>query len=280
MSFKRADLADSIAKHGVVVRVLVAQTKGSVPREAGAAMLFWQGGQSGTVGGGSVEHNAIKQAKDMLENGPQSVRIDQALGPAIDQCCGGHVTLTFEVFDADNLPANDLEIFTRKIGYETYGASKPQVIDTKTPALSDGWLSETMRPQTTPIWIFGAGHVGQALAAVLEPLASFNINLIEFQNDMAGMVAQAPANAKHFIMTKSHRTDLEICDALLKHGFAYAGLIGSKTKWARFRSQLQKMGHSNGEISKIRCPIGIPELGKEPQAIAVGIAHGLLQIRS
>jgi len=280
MSFKRADLADSIAKHGMVVRVLVAQTKGSVPREAGAAMLVWQGGQSGTVGGGSVEHNAIKQAKDMLENGPQSARINQALGPAIDQCCGGHVTLVLEIFNAGNLPAADLEIFTRKIGPENQANRKPQTSDIQNPVLSDGWLSEAMQPQTTPIWIFGAGHVGQALAAILEPFSSFNINLIEFQNDMADMVNQAPPNAKHFVMTKSHRADLEICDALLKHGFAYAGLIGSKTKWARFRSQLQKMGHSNGEINKITCPIGIPELGKEPQAIAVGIAHGLLQIRS
>ena len=216
----------------------------------------------------------------MLEDGTQSMQTPQALGLAIDQCCGGHVTLVFEIFNADNLPAADLEIFTRKIGPENQANRKPQTSDIQNPVLSDGWLSETMRPQTTPIWIFGAGHVGQALAAILEPFSSFDINLIEFKTHMAGMVAHAPSNAKHFIMTKSHRTDLEICDALLKHGFAYAGLIGSKTKWARFRSQLQKMGHSNGEINKITCPIGIPELGKEPQAIAVGIAHGLLQIRS
>ncbi len=77
-------------------------------------------------------------------------------------------------------------------------------------------------------------------------------------------------------MTKSHRCDLEICHALLGHGFAAAGLIGSKTKWARFRAGLQKMGHSVDQIGRISCPIGTPALGKEPQAIAVGIVYGLL----
>ena len=78
----------------------------------------------------------------------------------------------------------------------------------------------------------------------------------------------------------SHGIDLDLCNALLNHGFAYAGLIGSKTKWARFQARLTDLGHHAAEISRITCPIGDPSLGKEPQAIAVGIAHALLLERA
>ena len=54
------------------------------------------------------------------------------------------------------------------------------------------------------------------------------------------------------------------------------GLIGSATKWARFRSRLVQKGHLLAAIDRIRCPIGTPALGKEPGIIAVGAAHALL----
>ena len=66
MSFDAAPLADAIARHGAVIRVVVAETAGSVPREAGAAMLVWAGGQDGTIGGGALEHEAVATAQAML----------------------------------------------------------------------------------------------------------------------------------------------------------------------------------------------------------------------
>jgi xanthine dehydrogenase accessory factor len=81
-------------------------------------------------------------------------------------------------------------------------------------------------------------------------------------------------------MTMDHGFDLEICHQLLCHRFAFTGLIGSKTKWARFQTRLEKLGHTRGEIGHITCPIGDPALGKEPQTIAVGIAHALLLERA
>jgi ABC-type Na+ transport system ATPase subunit NatA len=56
-------------------------------------------------------------------------------------------------------------------------------------------------------------------------------------------------------------------------GFRSCGLIGSATKWARFRSRLAGWGMIRRRISRIRCPIGDPGLGKHPQAIAVGVAE-------
>jgi len=301
MTFRKAELTNAIQAHGAVVRVLVTAVKGSAPRGAGTAMLVWQGGQSGTIGGGTLEFEATKRARDMLAGGIASMQRTEPLGPALGQCCGGTVTLVFERFTPDNLPEGYAHIFARPVS----GASREMPLTLHKqimaagnahvlPMLVDNWLAESLWQPVTPVWIYGAGHVGRALTSVLAPLPEFGITLIDRDKmrmparlphgvdtriapDMAALVEHAPHNTQHFVMTMSHAIDLEICAALLQHPFAFAGLIGSKTKWARFRSQLEKQGHTAGEIARITCPIGDPSLGKEPQAIAVGITHRLLQ---
>jgi len=93
----------------------------------------------------------------------------------------------------------------------------------------------------------------------------------------ARLVPHAPVRAEHLIATYAHDLDLALCHALLTHDFAGAGLIGSATKWARFRARLSALGHAPAQISRIACPIGDPALGKHPQAIALGVATALLK---
>ena len=47
------------------------------------------------------------------------------------------------------------------------------------PVLTAGWLAESITANATPIWIFGAGHVGEALARNLAPLTGFDITVID-----------------------------------------------------------------------------------------------------
>jgi xanthine dehydrogenase accessory factor len=96
--------------------------------------------------------------------------------------------------------------------------------------------------------------------------------------DPAVLADHAPVGADHLILTYSHALDLELCHRLLLRGFRSCGLIGSATKWARFRSRLRALGHGAGQIDRIRCPIGDPGLGKHPQAIAIGVAAELLKM--
>ena len=63
MSFNREGLVRLVAEHGAVVRVVVAGTAGSAPREVGAAMVVWAGGQDGTIGGGALEYEAVARAR-------------------------------------------------------------------------------------------------------------------------------------------------------------------------------------------------------------------------
>lgn len=234
------------------IRVRVLRTAGSVPREAGTEMLVSAESQQGTIGGGQLEWEATLAARDMLSEGRASMERTFPLGPALGQCCGGSVTLGFSA-------AEGLE-----------------------------------PPEGAPLWIWGAGHVGRAIVSVMAPLPDYRITWVDesagrFPDEvpegvevapaaeMPALAQHAPVEAHHLVLTYSHEIDLALCHALLTRGFAGAGLIGSATKWARFRSRLQTLGHSGAEISRIACPIGDPTLGKHPQAIAVGVAAALLR---
>ncbi len=299
MSFDLRPLEQAVKAHGTVCRVVVAQTHGSIPRETGASMLVWATGQSGTIGGGALEYQAAERAREALHAGDWLERI--SLGPAMGQCCGGAVTLLAEVFDAARLNTVTEPGFARPVS-----GNQPMPIKIKKllknarnsgkmikPTLSNGWMIEAISRPTRQIWIHGAGHVGRAVVAVLGPCPDLEITWTDsartrfpqaipdgvnilFAKNPADLVRFAPAEAEHLIFTYSHPLDLEICHRLLNHGFHSAGLIGSKTKWARFRGQLRKLGHSDATISSITCPIGQPELGKHPQAVAIGVAATIL----
>jgi xanthine dehydrogenase accessory factor len=80
-------------------------------------------------------------------------------------------------------------------------------------------------------------------------------------------------------MTHSHDLDFEILSSLLRRGgFASVGLIGSETKWARFRRRLLDAGLAKETVDAVVCPIGIPGVGgKRPAEIAIAAAARLLQ---
>lgn len=299
MSFQLDDIRAAVAEHGRVTRVVVAKVEGSAPREVGASMLIWKTGQSGTIGGGTLEWEASARAREMefvshrLETLP--------LGPALGQCCGGVVTLLHETFDTQSIAAIDENVVIRRVfgNSDKPLAIKKQLSEHRNsgvyikPDLIDGWMVEPVSTPSRPLWIYGAGHVGRALVNTLSPMPQFAITWVDiaqgrFPADVpknvtqliaknpAEVVKYAPTNGEHLIVTYSHTLDMELCHQLLTHGFAKAGVIGSKSKWARFRTRLRQLGHTDAQINRIDCPIGHPELGKHPLAIAVGVASALL----
>lgn len=232
------------------IRITITGTAGSVPREAGTQMLVWADRTEGTIGGGALEWEAMSEARKMLQDGRTAHRAKIPLGPNLGQCCGGSVSLAWEQADAMTAP----------------------------PA--------------RPLWIYGAGHVGRALVHVMAPLPDFAITWVDThadrfpQTDVTTLVARdpahvvrhAPADADHLILTYSHEIDLALCHAVLSHSFHTAGLIGSATKWARFKARLAALGHPPARISRIACPIGDPRLGKHPAAIALGVATAMISL--
>lgn len=283
-----------------VARVLVAVTQGSVPREIGASMLVTKDGVTGTIGGGALEFEAIARARDVLATGKD--RIDRMpLGPGLGQCCGGAVSLLTEVWDAERLssvetvaarplPGQDTDMplaVRRRLAKARSRGAVPgsEVID--------GWMVEPVSRPTRDIWVWGAGHVGRALVGVLAPLPELRIHWADTDGSRfpeaipegvetliaanpADLVTVSGAEAEHFVLTFSHALDLEICHRVLGQSFGTLGLIGSATKRARFRKRLRALGHAQEQIDRMRCPIGNSELGKHPQAIALGVATELM----
>jgi len=308
-------LRAAVARHGRVARVVVAEARGSAPREAGAAMLVWEGaaggGQAGTIGGGALEYEAAARARAALAGGGAGTGgggglVRRPLGPALGQCCGGAVTLLTEVFDAAALDALDPDggIWARPVAagaapvpplaVARLCAAIRRGTDAPRTSLVAGWLIEPVARPRHALWLHGAGHVGRALAAVIAPLPDWTLTWVDtaperfpeappaaadvlVATDPARAVAHAPRDAHHLIMTYSHALDLALCDAVLRRGFSGAGLIGSATKRARFATRLAAMGHAPAAIARIACPIGDPALGKHPQAIALGAATALLR---
>jgi xanthine dehydrogenase accessory factor len=290
-----AALRTAIDAHGRVVRVVVAAVAGSAPREAGAAMIVWPGGQSGTIGGGALEWDAAAKARAMASD-----RVDRLpLGPALGQCCGGAVVLVSEVWDAARL-AGVGDVVARSPEGRAMPLAVARLLDRarargEVPGVVwiGGWLVEPVAVPARALWVWGAGHVGRAIVAVMAPLPGVAVTwldvardrfpeavhegvTVQADGDIAALVARAPADAEHLVLTFSHALDLDLCHRLLVHGFRACGLIGSATKRARFRSRLAALGHAPEAIARIACPIGDPAMGKHPQAIAVSVAAAFL----
>jgi xanthine dehydrogenase accessory factor len=250
---------------GVLVRV--ESTQGSAPREAGTWMAVWADGLTATIGGGQLEFQATREARDLLAGtrAPFDGIQRYPLGPSLGQCCGGVMYLSYRRIASADAPALQRELVAR----------------------------------LEPVALFGGGHVGAALARLLAALP-FAVRWIdsrdgvfpeqlpvqidtEHSEPVQDAVAALAPGSRVLIMSFSHAEDLDIVIACLKrlrerNDLPYIGLIGSKTKWATFSHRLEARGFTADELARITCPIGVPGItGKEPEVIAVAVAAQLLQ---
>ncbi|MEW7314861.1 xanthine dehydrogenase accessory protein XdhC [Buttiauxella gaviniae] len=156
-------------------------------------------------------------------------------------------------------------------------------------------LFEPLIQPQPQIMVFGAGHVGQALVALLSTLPCH----ITWVDERPAMFLTAPKGVKTWqvddpldavkaanpqsyfiVMTHHHPRDLELTEAILKRGdHRYLGLIGSHTKRQRFEYRLAGKGITAEQLSTLRCPVGLPDVkGKLPAEIAVAIAAEIISV--
>ena len=245
-----------------VVEVIAA--RGSVPRTEGTRMLVSADEAIGTIGGGHLELKSIEDARALLARADAAaLEVHVPLGPALGQCCGGAVTLRIAMLAAHE-PAR--------------------------------W---PVPPPLFTLQLYGAGHVGRAIVRLLETL-DCQVQWIDEREDqfpprpaaehaphierlcvepVQAEVAAAPAGAFYLVLTHSHDLDLAITTEIMKRGdFGFFGLIGSKTKRARFERRLQERGIAPELLARMTCPIGVSGIaGKEPEVIAVAVVAQLLQ---
>jgi xanthine dehydrogenase accessory factor len=313
-----------------VVRVTVVRVEGSAPREPGAKMLVTAAALAGTIGGGQLEFDAIATARAMLADGTSVCVRRIALGPSLGQCCGGAVVLLFERTTAGDPghPRPHVVATVVEAPAESAVTVGARLVVTRTrvwgtwlvPALeADAVAAARAMPSGTMDWaettvvrghtllldrrtaglhvvLFGAGHVGRALAAILATLpcsvtwiderpgaypdrVGDNV-CIEPSDVPEGEVDAAPPGACFVVMTHSHHRDLAIVERVLaRDDVAYLGVIGSSSKRRRFEQRLLARGVDAVRLARLRCPIGLADVpGKHPGAIAVGVAAELLRV--
>lgn len=249
---------------GPVAVALLEKVGGSTPRELGAWMIVTPTATHGTIGGGEAERRTVEAARRLLTSGGGPEHLALPLGPTLDQCCGGHMTVALAL-------------------------APPPGGEGAVPLWQGGPTIRDAVP--APVVIYGAGHVGCALVTALASLP-FALTFIDARAETVwpvdapvpcrrlaipeAAVAEAPDDAFHLVMTHSHAVDLEIVAAVLARPFRFCGLIGSATKRAVFAARLAERGL---DTARLTCPIGLPGIaGKAPAIIAASVAAQLLTL--
>ena len=297
-------LTSELNSHDNLCLVVISRVEGSTPRELGAMMVVSPDGFWGSIGGGMLEHDALYQAKTMLNASPddrpsgQRFWRDYPLGPSLGQCCGGFVSVLIEQINRTD-QSHWQDLAAKQSGFLILpdDAQKPVYWSDQPTGHKElgGGLVLPLTPESVPLYLYGAGHVGRAVIDVTGGLPLdrhwVDTSADRFPDDIPPDVtvisASDPAKipqyalkgAIHLVMSYSHQIDLEICAEILKQGHHHKiGLIGSATKWARFRSRLKQMGIAEAVIDGIHCPVGLKAIsGKEPARVALSVAGQLAE---
>jgi len=266
MTLSPATLKSFLAATPATIVAELTAVRGSSPREAGTFMLISEDAQIGTIGGGALEYMVIDRARQVLRDGAHGDSLDIPLGPEIGQCCGGRVDVALKRVTADE---------TRRLveKLEAELATRPH------------------------IYLFGSGHVGHALARALSALP-LKVHVVDTRPDELtnlpenvethavampeAVVRSAPAGSGFVILTHDHALDFLIAaEALQRADAPYVGMVGSKTKRARFRSWYLGEGYPAAPLDRLVLPIGgkaFPQgIGdKRPEVIAALAAAEIL----
>jgi xanthine dehydrogenase accessory factor len=232
----------------LAVLVTVTKSAGSTPRKQGAKMIVLPDGKFyGTIGGGNVEQYALEEAMQCLAQA-QSSALEVPLKQVGEfPACGGTMEMYMEVIN-----------------------------------------------QNPVLYLFGAGHVGQSLCRVLEG-TPFRVHLVDERDEWINAPALPGSTIRHqchysdfirqanwcdkrtfvTIVTFNGAVDQQVLEEVLPHPARYVGMIGSKSKWSRIRTNL---GESGLDLSRVCCPIGHDNGGDSPQEIAISIASQLLSV--
>ncbi|WP_068312636.1 xanthine dehydrogenase accessory protein XdhC [Polycladidibacter hongkongensis] len=290
----------------------------------------------GSVGGGQLEYALLQLSRDILSSpqeklvalreegasksggsqacvqalqemqGPAYVTRSFTLGPDTGQCCGGRIIALLQYFSAKEYSELvKLCVFEARGKFSASAVlhggrigpreCRPQLLCDNIELKSTS-LVESFNSVDTPVFIWGAGHIGRFLSVLLAEVG-FDVTLVDNRPDIfnglhssnpknfhlkepARAVGYLPSGGIALVMSHDHAIDLEVVHALLcRSDLFFVGLIGSKTKRARFLRRLRALGVLPAQLEKLVCPIGIAGLNsKQPKQIAVSVCAQLLQL--
>lgn len=263
MTARSTELTAFLAANTDAIACELTSVRGSSPREQGTFMLVGRTDLFGTIGGGALEYMVIEHARRLIANGQAEEAMDVPLGPEIGQCCGGRVGVTLRYADDGTRAA-----LLARVAAED--AALPHV------------------------YVFGAGHVGRALAQILallpvrlEVIDTRTEELDELPTGIArrvvalpeAVVRSAPTGSSYVILTHDHALDFLIAqEALARTDCPYVGMVGSRTKRARFASWFKAEGGDAKALERLVLPIGRQGLGDKRPAVIAALAAAEIMV--
>lgn len=260
---RSTELRAFLAANAVAIVCELTTVRGSSPREQGTFMLVGPAALFGTIGGGALEYMVIEHARRLIANGQAREAMDVPLGPEIGQCCGGRVEVSLAHADAER---------------RAFLLAQVTDEDAALPA----------------VYVFGAGHVGRALARILAilPVRLEVIDTRQQELDLlpAGIAARAvampeavvrsaPQGSSYVIVTHDHALDFLIAqEALSRIDAPYIGMVGSATKRARFASWFKGEGGDARVLERLVLPIGQQGLGDKRPAVIAALAAAEIMV--
>lgn len=320
--------------HDAVLCTILASS-GSSPRGAGSRMAVFETGDTmGSVGGGAVELEAVRQARALFGSRQSVVRGFELARKEVEDIgmvCGGSVTIYYQFFDHADTRA--CEVLSRLV--EVLGGKKNawllycieqgalcqmglydeerglQFFDALTeaeirPMLGTRAVYESGEPiyyvepivRRGRVYIFGGGHVGQALCPVLSKV-DFRVTLFDNRPRVArpevfpqaqqvilgdyGRIGDAltlTGDDYAVVMTPGHQSDFEVLNQVLRTSATYVGCIGSSRKVAAVKARLMAAGISEADTARLHSPIGLSIGAQTPDEIAISIAAEMIEHRA
>ncbi|MEW6982092.1 xanthine dehydrogenase accessory protein XdhC [Colwelliaceae bacterium 6471] len=241
------------SKGQAYVLVTLIGVSGSTPRNSGTKMVISHQEIFDTIGGGHLEHKAIKFAQQLLQSAQDCQHIEHfQLGSNLGQCCGGNASVLFECFASNN------------VNIMLFGA---------------GHVGQALVPilASLPCQVTWVDSRAQQFPENMNDY--YNVTKV-VSDTPQDEISQMPANSYYIVMTHNHQLDFDISQAILKRAdFHYFGLIASQTKWRRFQQRFKHREIDIEQVQRMSCPIGLAEVpGKMPMEVAVSIAGEIISL--
>ena len=317
-----------------VVLLTVYDRTGSAPRGAGAHMVVGEEGRIfGTIGGGAVEYEAEQRALQVLKEGCSCwahYYLKQNEVQDLGMVCGGEVDVAFSYLNPEETRTRESIRFCQELevreetawlilditeecdgGFAFYGRKSgtagmhvpENVLDNMVSAF--GFVEENGRryyyerlTQPGRVYIFGGGHVAQALVPALSAI-DFTCVILEDREEfckpelfpkaervlkinMQKIAEFVTITEEDYIcvMTRGHKDDTIVQEQILRTPAKYIGVIGSRKKKAAVFRALKQSGLTEKDLERITTPIGLEIQAETPAEIAVSIAAQLIQVRA
>ena len=298
---------------------------GSVPRKDYPMMLVDGKGEIiGTIGGGALEHSVINLAKNIIKTGkPVLKKFDMTNQDVTksDSICGGNTTILIEPYSKRIQNIIKSILSDKVINYNvliTKISSKNKIIVKRIKITKDyhmvfskkivGAIDEVIEQKKSKsikcndelfliqnignrpiLHIFGAGHVGKAVADLAhfielntkiyderQDLANstrFPFALQIYDNEISGIIKNTTITQADYVLiaTRGHQNDFELMRWLLNLKIDYLSLMSSKKKWQLLSEALINDGFTQKQLNQVHSPVGL-DIGSETvPEIAVSI---------